>query len=334
MLRRVTDLPIQVFIGDHTEYEPELCEHVLPALNAECFAVSDFLAQDSVDVTHFQLKALAILFSSFETILYIDSDCFAVRDPLEILSSEPFKSTGLVTWPDYWQATEDPVFYTIAGMSAYPLGMPARSTESGQLLVSKRTHLSSLLLASYYNIYGPQYYYPILSQGATGEGDKETFLAAAVVLGLPHYRVKEHVGTIGYFTPDGEFRGGAMVQHHPGDDLREYNATWAIDKDSNAVRPFFLHAHHPKLNMGRMLDESTLTTPTGQALRLWGDKESIQKQFDGRDMEKEVWQEMKDMTCSLEGVMADWRERQNLCIRAKEHYLALFGEGTWLSGII
>ena len=334
MLRRVSDLPVHVFVSDYTEYEPEICGHVLPALNAECFAISDFLAQDSVDVTRFQLKALAILFSSFETILYLDSDCFPVRDPREIIEAEPFKSTGLVTWPDYWKATEDPVFYNIAGMSNFPPDMPARSTESGELLISKNIHLSSLLLACYYNVYGPQYYYPILTQGAAGEGDKETFLAAAVVLGLPYYRVKEHVGTLGYFTPEGVFKGGAMVQHHPGDDLRVHNGTWATEKDSNALRPFFIHAHLPKLNMGWLLDESTLTSPTGEAIRLWGDKEGIQKKFGGRDVEKEVWREMKDITCALEGVMKDWRRRRNLCMRAKEHYGELFGERSYLSGII
>ena len=334
MLRRVSDLPVQVFIGDRTEYEPEICEHVLPALNAHCFAVSDFLAQDSVDVTHFQLKALAILFSSFETLLYLDSDCFAVRDPLEILNAEPFKSTGLVTWPDYWKATEDPVFYHIAGMSGFPQGMPARSTESGELAISKTKHLATLLLACYYNVYGPQYYYPILSQGASGEGDKETFLAAAVVLGLPYYRVKEHVGTLGYFAPDGDFKGGAMVQHHPADDLVVHNGTWATEKDSESLRPFFLHAHLPKLNVGRLLDESTLTSPTGNAIRLWGDKEGIQKKFGGRDVEKEVWQEMKDTTCTLEHVMRDWRGRKQLCTRVKEHYGELFNQGQYLSGIM
>jgi len=334
MLRRVSNLPVHVFIADHTEYEPELCERVFPALNAECFTISDFLAQDTVDVTRFQLKALAILFSSFETILYLDSDCFAVRDPLEILSSEPFETTGLVTWPDYWKATEDPVFYNIAGMSKFPPGLPARSTESGELLISKSKHLSSLLLACYYNIYGPQYYYPILSQGAAGEGDKETFLAAAVVLGLSYYRVREHVGTIGYFTEEGEFKGNAMVQYHPGDDLSVHNGTWPTEQTSNTVRPFFLHAHLPKLNVGRMLDETTLTSPAGEALRLWGSKEGVQKLFEGRDLEKEVWQEMRDTTCALEGVMKDWRGKENLCTRVKEHYLALFGEGRWLSGIM
>ena len=334
MLRLVSDLPVHVFIGDRSEYEPELCEHVLPALNAACFAVSDFLAQDSVDVSRYQLKALAILFSSFETIMYLDSDCFPVRDPSELFDAEPFKSTGLVTWPDYWIATEDPVFYKIAGMTDFPPGMPARSTESGELLISKNMHLSSLLLACYYNIYGPQYYYPILSQGVSSEGEKETFMAAAVVLGLPYYRVKEHIGTLGYFTSKDDFEGGAMVQHHPGDDATVHNGTWATETDSNQLRPFFIHVHHPKLNAGRLLDEKTLTSPTGKALRLWGQKDSIVQKFGGRDVEKEVWKEIKKTTCELESKMKDWRGRTKLCLRVKEHYSEVFGEGSFLSGIM
>lgn len=335
MLRRVSDLPVQVFIGDKSEYEPEICEHVLPALNAVCFIISDYLAQDSVDVSHFQLNSLAMLFSSFEDIVWLDSDCFPVHDPVMLLEAEPFLSNGLVTWPDYWKSTEDPVFYNIAGMSVFPPDMPARSTESGEMLISKSKHLSTLLLASYYNVYGPQYYYPILSQGATGEGDKETFLAAAVVLGVPYYRVKEHVGTLGYHTAEGGFKGGAMVQFHPGDDLAHYNGTWATEHVSGALRPFFLHAHMPKLNVAHLLDGgATITTPTGQPLRLWGDVEGVKKQFNGRDMEKEVWEEMKKTTCELENTMKDWEGRSQLCTRVKEHYMGLFGETSLLSGIM
>lgn len=335
MLRKVTDLPVHVFLESKSEYEPEICEHVLPALNAECFILSDFLPEDSpIKPSHYQLKALAMLFSSFETIVYIDSDCFPVRDPTEMLDSEPFLSTGLITWPDYWVATEDPVFYTIAGLSSFPQGMPARSTESGELLISKNIHLSSLLLACYYNIFGPTHYYPLLSQGALGEGDKETFLAAAVVLGLPYYRVKEHVATIGYFTPEGDFKGGAMVQHHAVDDSEVHNGTYATAQDSHKCRASFLHANFPKMNAGRLLKENVLTSPTGKALRLWGNKEDVEKKFGGRDIEKAVWKEMKTVSCELEKVIRDWRGQGGVCTRVKEHWNAVFAEGSYLSGII
>ncbi|KAK7679537.1 Golgi alpha-1,2- mannosyltransferase [Cerrena zonata] len=54
----------------------------------------------------------------------------------------------------------------------------------------------------YYNYYGPDYYYPLLSQGAAGEGDKETFIAAAHKLKLPYYQVKEFNREFGPFRGD------------------------------------------------------------------------------------------------------------------------------------
>ena len=199
MLRRTNcTLPVQLYLQSSDEYEPYICEELLPAMNAECFVIEDYLHKDApFTVTRFQLKVLAILFSSFESLLFLDADSIALHDPTELLTSEPFLTTGLVSWPDYWIATEDSAFYTIAGFPSYPTGLPLRSSESGQLLISKKKHLSSLLLAAYYNVYGPGYYYPILSQGAPGEGDKETFLAGAIVLHRPWYRVKEHAGHIG-----------------------------------------------------------------------------------------------------------------------------------------
>lgn len=332
MLRKVTTLPVQVFLQSRSEYEPELCNRVLRALNAECFILSDFFPQDSpIKPTAYQLKSLALLFSSFETIMYIDSDSFPVRDPSEMLSTEPFTSTGLLTWPDYWIATEDATFYTIAGLPTFPPSLPARSTESGELLLRKSTHLSSLLLACYYNIYGPSHYYPLLSQGALGDGDKETFLAAATVLGLPSYRVKEHVGTLGYFTPEGAFTGGAMVQHHPVDDSVVHNGTYATAEDSHRCRPFFLHANFPTLNAGRVLEEGRLA---GQPRRLWGKREDVERKFGGRDVEKEVWREMKSVACELETVVRDWRGHGGVCTRVREHWAAVFEQGSFLSGII
>lgn len=330
MLRKSgSKLPVHIFLQSREEYEHELCEDYLPSINAECFVLEDFLRRDHpYKVTHFQLKALAILFSPFETILFLDSDCIPLRNPSELLSSEPFLSTGLITWPDYWIATEDPVFYQIAGLDAFPPNVPARSSESGQILISKDKHLTSLLLASYYNVFGPDYFYPILSQGALGEGDKETFMAGAIVLKNPHYAVRRKVGTIGYFDEAGEFKGGAMVQHHPGD---EYAARkQANDKDNNtadaepkAIRPFFLHANYPKMNLGHLVDEPRLKAHGGDHRRLWGPKESTIKQF-GMDVERVVWNEMVEPGCGLQDVIWDWRGRDRICDRAREHWGLVF----------
>ena len=329
MLRRTNStLPVQLYLQSSSEYEPHICEEVLPSLNAECFVIEDYLRSDTpFKVTHYQLKVLAILFSSFESVIFLDADCIALHDPLELLTSEPLNSTGLVSWPDYWIATEDPAFYTIAGFKAYPTGLPLRSSESGQLLISKEKHLSSLLLAAYYNVYGPTHYYPILSQGAPGEGDKDTFLAGAIVLHRPWYRVREHTGSIGFSDHQKGFHGKGMIQYdaHEEWSLREYMHT-------AQPRPFFLHANTPKMNVGRLVlgEEKELFMPyTGDAeepVRLWGSKEKMVNKFD-YDVEKVVWEIMVDMACELEGVLADWKQIKHVCRKARAHWDAVFAEG-------
>ncbi|KAL9126005.1 MAG: hypothetical protein Q9217_004869 [Psora testacea] len=322
MLRKTkSTLPVQVYLQSK-EYEAEICEEVLPALDAECYIIQDFLRKDApFEVERYQLKPLAMIFSSFEAIVWMDADCIALHDPAELLASQPYASTGLITWPDYWIATEDRVFYTIAGLSSYPKGMPARSTESGQLLVDKSKHLSTLLLAAYYNIHGPAYYYQLLGQGAPGEGDKETFLAAAVVLGQSYYRVKHDVEALGFREERiGEFYGKAMVQYHPDDDYTTKNGAEAGD-----VRPSFLHANVAKMNVGHLLyDDGVLYMPgTRKPIRIWGSAESNVEKF-GYDVEKVVWQEMVSLACDLQHVLEDWKKRKGLCKKAREHYAAVF----------
>ena len=320
MLRRTNStLPVQVFLQAH-EFEQGVCEEVLPSLNAECYIFEDFLgAGNPFEVRTYQLKPLAILFSSFEQVAWIDADCIPLRDPVELLTSEPFLSTGLVTWQDYWIATEDPVFYKIAGLKSYPKGLPAKSTESGQLLIDKRRNLSPLLLATYYNIYGPGYFYQLLGQGAPGEGDKETFLASAVALGWPNYRVKHDLTPIGFEEEKtGRFHGKGMVQYHPGDD-------YAGKGDD--VRPFFLHANNPKMNAGHLLsEERELYMPqTWTRIRIWGSRESNVKKF-GFDVEEVVWQKLTSMACELQSILDDWKGKKRLCRMAKSHLEEVFAK--------
>ena len=314
-------LPVHVFLQSH-EFEREICEEVLPSLNAECYIIEDFLGKDTpVKVKSYQLKPLAMLFSSFESVIWMDADCIPLLDPADLIAAEPFKSTGLVTWPDYWVATEDRVFYIIAGLDSFPKGLPAKSTESGQLLIDKKRHLSTLLLAAYYNIYGPGYYYQLLGQGAPGEGDKETFLAASVALGQPYYRVKHDLTPLGFREDKTHrFHGKAMVQYHPGDDY-----AFKSGADARNVRPLFLHANTPKMNAGHLLyEEDELYMPeTRKRIRIWGPEESNIKLF-GFDVERVVWTELVSMACGLQPILNDWKSKKRLCRNAKYHFETVF----------
>ncbi|KAI5857542.1 mannosyltransferase putative-domain-containing protein [Tricharina praecox] len=316
MLRRTgCTLRVEVFLGKREEYEPELCQSVLPALNARCVFIPAFLSPPlSPEVAHYQLKSLAMLFSTFRHVLYLDSDSIPLLDPTSLFTEKPYTSTGLVLWPDFWKATEDPVFWNITGMPAFPKDLPPTGCEAGQVLIDKRRHMQTLLLAVYYNIWGPGWYYELLSQGALGQGDKETFLSAAVVLGAKWARVKTPVALLGYFKSNKSFKGSGMVQFHPGDELTP----------GKTVRPAFIHANTPKMNAGHLVDEGDLEDK-GKHVRLWGTKDKAVERF-GEDIEMVVWQQMVEVGCELADVVEEWKDRSGLCKRLKKHW-KIFEEG-------
>lgn len=104
MLRRTGSvLPVEVFMESKAEYEPEICQTVLPALNARCMILAEILEAVPLrlEISRYQLKAFGMLFSSFDEILLLDADDIPVEKPEKLLSTEPFLSRGMVTWPDY-----------------------------------------------------------------------------------------------------------------------------------------------------------------------------------------------------------------------------------------
>jgi len=333
MLRRTgSTLPVEIFVADQSEYEPSLCEDYLPRYGARCLILSRFLQEgntsQSFEVTHYQLKSLAMLFSSFAEVLYLDSDSIPLVDPsTDLFSTEPYKSSGLVVWPDFWISTESPLFYTIAGLPKFPSNLPKSSSEAGQLLINKRTHLKTLLLAIYYNIYGPNYYYPLLSQGVLGQGDKETFMAAALVSGQSYHRVKTKVKSIGRNNGQ-EYKGSGMIQHHPYDDLLQSEAQASGNgSEEIVVRPAFLHANTPKMNAGHLVDEGDLFSVKHKRLRLWGSREGQEKLF-GYDVEKTVWELLLKTGCELEEIIGEWKGRKRMCGRLEEHWDEMFLESS------
>ncbi|KAL8784915.1 MAG: hypothetical protein Q9195_008852 [Heterodermia aff. obscurata] len=331
MLRRTgTNLPMEVFLADKEEYEEYICDEVFPELNAKCVVLSDILeaVPHSLDITHYQYKVFAMIFSSFEEVLFLDSDAFALHDADELFTSEPFTNHGLVSWPDFWASSASPLYYNISSQPVPPMSL-RQSTESGELLLNKKTHSKSLLLATYYNYFGA-HYYVLFSQGAPGEGDKETFLAAANALNETFYATSENVRPIGHMKHDGKFTGSAMVQYDP---IQDYNLTqngiWRIINESAAPqpRPFFLHVNFPRLNPTTVFDDYQEHTRNvqGKEQRIWQSEKDIKAKF-GKDIEKEIWQEVKYVSCELEDKFETFKGKKGLCDKAKKHYLGVFGK--------
>ncbi|QBM88886.1 alpha 1,2-mannosyltransferase [Metschnikowia aff. pulcherrima] len=339
------ELPVEILIPALNEYDLELCTKIFPAMNAQCIYLPTALYGDDLEFASrlsfkgYQYKSLAILLSSFENVLLMDSDNMAAYSPEHLFQNEPFLSRGLVVWPDYWRRSTSPSFYKIAGQEVseneliprysehfgyyqqqsltakfnafkeVPYherkgAIPDPSSESGQLMISKKTHLKAILLALYYNTYGPKFYYPIFSQGAQGEGDKETFLAATVVLKKPFYQVGKFLNSLGN-VKNGVYTGHAMGQFDPVIDYKlslekKELATRFKDKDLQTElekmgdpKMLFLHANFPKLDPWALREAGETLDKDGRH-RLYG---WSLKWRTGTDLEVDIWNHMNTILC-------------------------------------
>jgi len=339
MLRQTgCSLPVQLFLEDHTENTRHVCEGILGNLDVECLSFEAIFSTtpNMPRISMFQFKVFSLLFSSFQDILFLDVDAFPVHDPEALFEREPFTSHGLVTWPDFWLPTVSPTFYEITDTPVPVLNSSSRSSESGILLYNKAKHADSLLLAAYYNYYGPRHYYPLLSQGADGEGDKETFLQSALVLGKPAYSVKTNVGAVGRRF-NGTPRSSALKQADPAHDweltkARENHGWFPMlaggggNKGKIHARCLFIHHNQVKIDIRRIA--GTLGTvmhkdEQGQYTRLWGRQKGLARTA-GYDVERAMWKEVLRAICQASLVEE--------CKKLREFFIKVFIDGAEQKG--
>jgi alpha 1,2-mannosyltransferase len=330
MLRRTgSRMSVEVFLADDQDYEAYICQIVLPSLNANCVVLSDILdaVADGVELEKYQFKAFAIVFSSFEEVLFLDADSFSLEDPVTLFDNEPFTSRKMITWPDFWASSASSLYYTIVSQPV-PSSTLRQSTESGEMMISKRTHEDTLLLCAYYNYWGPDYFYPLLSQGAPGEGDKETFVAAAAALNKPFYQVSEKTVALGHSTKDG-LAGSAMVQFDPVEDFALIQkGEWRINGSTAArPRPFFVHANFPKFNPATIFAKQEVNPvfkDDGKTYtRAWTLPEDVVRET-GPDLERHFWEEIMWTACELETKFYTWRGKENICKDVKAYWNAMY----------
>lgn len=326
MVRRTgCQLPMEVFLSSEQEWESQICELVLPQLNARCILLSTHLGASADSLTRFQFKSLSMLFSSFEELLFTDADSWPVRDPSEVFDSEPFLSKQLVTFPDYWASSISHIYYDITGQ-AIPRLSERQSTESGEMFLSKKRHERTLLLSTYYNYFGPKYYYPLLSQGAPGEGDKDTFLAAASVLNETYYAVRQGVRSIGHWSEEKrKVIGSAMVQFDPVEDFR-IHAQGNSTEPASSPKPFFVHNNFPRLNPRSVWSEhpDIILDNNGKFRRPWTAKQETLDAFDF-DFQQRYWEEIMWTACELEDKFKSWQGFSNICTNTKTYFDSVFG---------
>ncbi|GME76633.1 unnamed protein product [Ambrosiozyma monospora] len=303
-------LPVEVYLPTYNDYEAQFCETILPSINARCVIGAkeypSFKFHDQLKFKGFQLKIMALFASYFERVLLLDADNVVTIDPTKLFSWQTFKDTGLVVWPDSWTRTTQPRFYDIAGIKVgdrpthgktkdntnpdewdfhdFEGTLPNPTCESGMLLLDKKQTVDAMLLAFYYNIHGPDYYYPLLTQGGAGEGDKDTFIAAAYAVKQPIYMVQQSMSFLGYHDDSG-YHSKALGQWDPLTP-RETN------KDAEG-ECMFMHLSYPKLFPDQLRGEITRETTDGSHRKMYVSGEA-NKHY-GFDLR--MWELMTQLIC-------------------------------------
>lgn len=197
----------------------------------------------------FMLKVVAILFSRFEEVLYIDADNVALSDPTSLFETPQMEASGLIIWPDFWPPSTASDAFAIAPEALRHLNRSSGedssqrtrtlfSTESGQLVVRKATAWRGLLVTWFLNMQAALWYRLLGSY--MGAGDKDTWaFGAAMAGGPPPWMVTFPAGSVGVRGnghPE-HVLSNTMVQHHPvfGQPLFAHSNLfkWSLDVPTN-----------------------------------------------------------------------------------------------------
>ncbi|KAI4146543.1 MAG: hypothetical protein LQ340_005888 [Diploschistes diacapsis] len=186
-------LPIELWFVDKKVEKRGWCESMQPE-GVTCRYISDYIPDaSSSEVLPYedQYTTTALLFSSFTEILYLHSDTIPVTNPDDIFSSDPYRETGLVAWPDFWGSSENPwALYTTGRIAEAIEQHPDHGTlDTAQLLIHKSTHWKTLLLTTYYIHYASFFQRFLSSTAPSARGLAASLYTSLAVLHAPFHHV-------------------------------------------------------------------------------------------------------------------------------------------------
>ena len=150
-----SELPVEIWIKDESE-EDEAWSQEIRRQGAVLRRLSDYAAvtsvyswlnpfawwSKSVPWSPYQMKAMAIMFSSFEEVLYLDADCAPLQDPALLFSSQEYLQHGAIIWPDFWPSIASRWLPYLIGLTDEKSDMlwHQHTAESGQMVIHKAKH--------------------------------------------------------------------------------------------------------------------------------------------------------------------------------------------------
>ncbi|RZK02382.1 MAG: hypothetical protein EOO43_23420, partial [Flavobacterium sp.] len=189
-------LPIEVWYhGD--ELTRSMCK-ILEKLEVRCLNTKDYI---HTPPSGFLMKPLAIMYSNFREVLFLDADNNCIKDPTYLFHDGNYEKYGCMFWPDYWRTSPSNPIWSILEIECNN----SPEQESGQILVNKSRCWDQLQLCLYFNMKGMDYYKLLY-------GDKDTFRFAWLALKSPYYMIPFDTGSCGVMH-ESSFYGNTMVQH-------------------------------------------------------------------------------------------------------------------------
>lgn len=208
-LTRSRRCAFQVFFQGPDEMNAEAAE-ALALLDASIVDTQWFPELANLYLRGWQMKAAALMHSSFEEFIMLDADNVPATDPTHLFDSEDYLRHGNLYWRDF---ATDPHWIKPEFMATLGITMTAGEPEleAGQMVLNKRRVWPSLVLYEYMNREFMYFYRRMY-------GDKDTHRLAYKISGqtltvAPHH--PESIGQIWTTAAGPRFCGDSMVHLSP-----------------------------------------------------------------------------------------------------------------------
>lgn len=202
-------LPIEIYYNGEGDLRQENIDMLRALEGVRVIDLKPFFKPGKGDIGGWAIKPFAMLFSSFQEMIFIDSDALFFQDPAFIFDWKSYKDSGMIVFRDrtigagdlsvlkFFKAmVPDPSDY--AKSNRFWKELSVHEGESGVVVVDKsRAGFYILLMAQ--NMNSPPYQKKLYK---AIHGDKESFWMAAEALGVTYAWAPGGGGTVGYPHPE------------------------------------------------------------------------------------------------------------------------------------
>ena len=171
-------LPIEIWHAGDDEI-PGWARGAFESLNVTFHDIMRFYpGRAQKELRGWPIKPAALVNSKFRHTLFLDADCFPLRNPQFLFSSDEYKRFGALFWPDskHFKMVEDGTIWALTGLSY----RGDREFETGLFAIDKERCWRELWLAEWLNSHANFWYNHVM-------GDKDTFYLAWRKLGTEYF---------------------------------------------------------------------------------------------------------------------------------------------------